>query len=148
MSNPFEMEEVPLLRGTGKPFDYEGRRKLYGYNGGRSSYFAMKSYVSDGLDGGVVIPLPDGNLFFLGIRTSIIQMAADQRLEMLMNNNELSGPVKKKISCIVNKNTEWGARVLERVGKKEMSGGNYVRFEATGTIHYSESGILFGVLPI
>jgi hypothetical protein len=75
-------------------------------------------------------------------------MAADQRLEMLMNNNELSGPVKKKISCIVNKNTEWGARVLERVGKKEMSGGNYVRFEATGTIHYSESGILFGVLPI
>lgn len=149
MSNPFELEGVPLLRGTGKPYDYEGRTNLFGFNGGRSSYFAMKSFVTDGPDGGVVIPLPDGNLFFLGIRTSIIQMAADQRLEMLMNNKEPFGPVKKKISCIVNKNTEWGARVLERVGKSEVSSrSNYVRFDATGTIHYSESGVLFGVLPI
>lgn len=148
MANPFELEGVDILRGNGKHFDIEGRANLFGYNDGRSSFFAMKSYVTDGPDGGVVIPLPNGNLFFLGIRTSILQMAADQRLEMLMNNKELSGPVKKTISCIVNKNTPWGASVLERLGRTEETKSSHVRFNASGTIHYSESGVLFGVLPI
>lgn len=148
VSNPFDLEGVELLRGNGKPFDIEGRDSRFGYNDGRSSFYAMKSYVTDGPDGGVVVPLPNGDLFFLGIRTSIIQMAADQKLEELMNNREPSGTVKKSISCVVNKNTSWGAQVLDRLGKTEETKTNHVRFTLNGTIHYAESGELFGVLPI
>src|ERR1700722_4632714 len=77
LANPFELENVPLLRGSGREFEFT---PVGSSPGNHSSFFLTKSRISDGPAGGVVVPLPSRDLFFLGIRQNLLEQAARQQL--------------------------------------------------------------------
>jgi hypothetical protein len=63
LSNPFLLDGVPLLKGNGNRYDFTA--SITGF-GGHSSLFASKSKISDGPAGGIITPLPNGDLRDLG----------------------------------------------------------------------------------
>lgn len=144
LPNPLMLDGVPLVRGNGQPFEFF---PVSGWPGGHSWFFARKSKVTDGPDGGVVVPLPDGNLFFLGLRESLVELAASQQLRQLAEIRSERGPVEKTIQCVLTERSFERLRLPSTVREQARTYGGYVEFELNGTIHYSDGGTLFGVLP-
>jgi hypothetical protein len=144
LPDPFLLDGVPLVKGNGKHFDFP---PIGGMLGGHSAFFATKSRIADGPAGGVSVPLPNGNLFFLGIRETILERAAHQELRRLFDFKTEQGPLRKRVECVVTEKTLSELRLPRRIIERAFRYGPYYTFELAGDIHYSDTGILFGVLP-
>lgn len=145
LPDPFVLEGVPLLRGNGQPFDFT---PIGGMLGGHSSFFSVKSRITDGPAGGVAVPLPGGDLFFLGIRETLLEQAALQKLRAISDFRAERGSLRKTVECVFTRSTFQGLRLPAEITQGARLYGNYVSFNLSGQIHYSTSGILFGVLPV
>ena len=86
LKNPFELDGIPLLGGSGKPFDY-------------NSFMASKSRVIDGPAGGVVVQISDKALFFLGIREKLLEIASNQSFEEIIHYKAKVGTIWKKLNA-------------------------------------------------
>jgi len=145
LEDPFQLNGIPLRKGNGEFFDYDaGAFFLRGH----SSFFANKSRITDGPAGGITIQLPDGNFFLLGIREELLELAANQELDNVLEYKTESGSITKEVVCFFNEgrfrllsNQELLANRAERIR-------GYYSLRVRGRIHYSDSGILYGVLPI
>jgi hypothetical protein len=144
LPDPFILDGVPLLKGNGKPFDFT---PIGGMLGGHASFFAAKSKITDGPAGGVVVPLPNGDLFFLGIRETLLEQAAGQQVWRLTDFKTEHGPMRKTVECVVTERGLSELRLSPNVRERVSRYGGYYTFELEGQIQYSDTGILFGVLP-
>lgn len=144
IENPFALDGVPLRKANGQPFDFP----LVGAGSSRhSSFFSTKSRITDGPAGGVVVPLPNGNLFFLGIMASLIKQAADQNFGALGDSRFDVGAIRKTVQCIVPEGTLNSYDLPPEILQHSYRYGGYRGFELSGEIHYTNSGTMFGVLP-
>ncbi len=145
LPDPFLLDGVPLLKGSGKPFDFT---PIGGMLGEHASFFTSKSKITDGPAGGVVVPLPSGDLFMLGIRETLLEQAAGQQLRRLADYKAEHGPEPKTVECVVTERGLSELRLPSRILEEASKYGGYYTFELAGQIQYSDTGVLFGVLPI
>lgn len=144
LPDPRLLDGVPLLKGNGEPFEYGPMGWMPGQH---SSFFSSKCRITDGPAGGVVVPLPNGNLFFLGIREDLLEQAASQKIDQIANYKAEQGSVRKTVRCMLTmrafKEFKLPSRLIEGASKE----AGYYAFNLEGQIQYSNTGILFGVLP-
>jgi hypothetical protein len=140
LDNPFTLSEIPLIRGDGEPFDFA-------VTAGHSQFFAFKSKVSTGTEGGIVVPLPDGKLFFLGITQALLDQAASQNFQEIIAYRAQSFSAIRTVDCVVSSGRFQAYGLEQSLSNIYTKTGAYVTFSLTGRLFYSNSGIVFGVLP-
>ncbi len=144
LKSPFELDEVPLARGTGESFSIVS---YPGLNGRHSSFMRSKSRVTDGPVGGVVFPLSTRR-FFLGIREDLLVSVANQSFDQIVSYASQVGSSLKTVECTFSagrfRTLDLPSSIVKSVEKK----GNYVYFRLKGTLHYGSHGFVFGVLPV
>jgi hypothetical protein len=144
LPDPLSLDGVPLRKGNGEEFDFT---PIGGILRGHASFFTTKSKITDSQAGGIVVPLPTGHLFFLGIRETLLEEAAKQQMHSIMSYKAESGPLRKKVECVMTQKAFDAMRFPPPNIERTSEEGSYYRFELPGLIHYSDSGILYGVLP-
>ena len=110
------------MKGNGKPFNFT---PINGMRGGHASFFATKSKITDGPAGGVVVPLPNGNLFMLGIRDTLLEQAAHQEVRRLADYKAEHGPMRKTVECVVTERALSELRLPPRVVERASKYGGY-----------------------
>ncbi len=77
-------------------------------------------------------------------------MAASQSFGEIIDYSFPAGIAEKTVECVVSKarfEREFSQYVTLPDRVRKVSGG-YFRFALAGKLHYSQSGLVFGVLPI
>lgn len=145
LPDPYILDGLPLLKGNGENFDFSPQ----GYYGVHSTFFASKAKISDGPSGGVTVTLPDGDLFFLGIREDLLALAARQQFSEILEYKSQVGSMEKEVECVFSAQAFRGLKLSSaaRSNLRPYRDG-YYHFSLKGEIHYADSGILFGVLPL
>ena len=145
LKDPFELDGVPLLRGTGEPFDIEP----YGIGNWRhSTFMASKSRVTDGPAGGVVIQLSERELFFFGIRENLLVMAANQKFGELTRYKAEVDSMRKTVECTFSAGRYPSLDLPPSIANSATKKGGYVHFPLSGKLNYSPEGLVFGILPL
>lgn len=143
LRNPFELDEVALLRGNASEFDITP----YGiFNWHHSSFMMAKSRVTDGPAGGVVLQLSEQELFFLGIREDLLVMAADQSFEKITDYKAEAGTEKKTVDCTFSIGRYHALGLPPSIKQSAEKAGGYYHFPLSGDLNYSPEGLVFGVL--
>jgi len=144
ITEPYELDSVPLVRGTGEPFEYRfiGTRAIH------STFFANKSKVTDGPAGGVVIELRRGMLAFVGIREELVDLAARQEFAEILSYEREAGIVRKSIECVFHDSRFRRLSLPPRLAESARGAGTYRSITVSGNLHYSRSGLVFGYLPL
>ena len=139
------LDGVPLLNGEGEPFSYISS----GFNiDGRCSFFASKSYITDGPAGGVVLRLSDQYLLFLGIREDLIFQAVEQKFKEIIAYKADSASIDKTVRCVISKGRYEELELPETIQENVRKKGEYRVFDLKGQLHYSKGGIVFGFLLV
>jgi len=145
LKDPFELDGVPLLRGTSEPFDIEP----YGMGNWRhSTFMASKSRVTDGPAGGVVIQLSARELFFIGIREDLLMMAAKQGFDEITRYTAEVGSMEKTVECTISAGRFRSFDLPASIANSVTLTGGYVYFPLSGNLNYSPEGLVFGILPL
>ncbi len=145
LNNPFKLNDVPLLRGTGEPFciqPYEIR------TGCHSFFMASKSRVTDGPAGGVVVQLSERELFFVGIREELLVIAANQQFEELIQYKAPVASMSKTIDCTFSAGRYSRLVLPPSIRNSSRIIGGYAHFSLSGKLNYSPEGLVFGILPL
>ena len=103
--------------------------------------------MSDGPAGGVVISLESGDLFFLGIRESLLDDMARQSLKKIATYQTGRGSEQKSVECNFSEGSFRKLRIPLELKSRARQYGSYFYFRVSGWVHYSDSGVVFGVLP-
>lgn len=145
IGDSYELDGVPLLRGSGEPFAFEP----YGLSHwGHSSFMATKSRVTNGPAGGVVIQLSRRLLFLFGIRESLLTIAADQDFEKILTFNAEVGSTEKTVECTFSERRFTDLDLPASVRESARKSGGYFHFLLSGILNYSREGLVFGILPL
>lgn len=139
------LNNVPLRRGDGTVFS----TAVFSFSGSHNPWLIGKSIVTDGPAGGQVFQMDEKNLFFIGIREHLLVYAVEQSFETILTYKFPSGTVYKTVLCYVPKGRF--EREFSSVSESRIEShisGQYVYFQLKGHLHYSSSGLVFGVLPI
>lgn len=145
LKNPFELDGVPLLRGTSEPFDIES----YGMgHWSHSTFMASKSRVVDRPAGGMVIQLSKRNLFFIGIREELLAIAAKQSFDVISRYKAEVGSIEQTVECTFSLGRYRTLILPASVKADAMKTGGYMRFLLSGKLNYSPGGLVFGILPL
>lgn len=145
LKSPFDLDDVPLERGTGESFEIEP----YGFPGGKhSSFMSSKSRVVDDPSGGVVIQLSDDALFFFGIREELLVKASKQSLEELFHYEARVRTERKVVECKFSRGRFERLTLPASIEEDAEELGGYMQFELSGDLHYSREGLVFGILPL
>jgi len=144
LRDPFELNNVPLRRGNGEPFEFV---PFPGY-GSHSLFLANKSRVSDSPAGGVVLQLSDRALFLAGIREELLVVASEQSFERMNSYQSEAGTAEKVVECVFSQGRFRSLNLPPSISDQAAKVGGYMSFRLKGTIHYSQSGLVFGVLPL
>ena len=145
LKDPFELDSVPLLRGTSEPFDIE---PYNAFTWRHSAFMSSKSRVMDGPAGGVVIQLSERALFFFGIRENLLNMAANQSFEEITNYKSESASIQKTVECTFSTGRFRRLDLPPSIQEAKSESGGYVYFPLKGILNYSPEGLVFGVLPL
>lgn len=145
LSNPFELDSIPLLKGTGDPFKPISSPFRTDYT---LSFLFGKSHVTDGPTSGVVTQVLDNALFFLGIRNEIAVIATEQNFNSILSNKFFTGVIKKTVNCIIPKNRFKRLDLPNWVREEAKKKGDYVSFKLEGELMYNQDGLVFGILPM
>lgn len=115
-----------------------------------NQWFGSKSVVSDGPAGGHVFAVNDQVLLFLGIREDLVALAALQDFRAISEYTFPAGTVPKTVECAVPAASfrRDFAQFMKLPRYERTTDGGYIRFSLEGHLHYCQSGLVFGVLPI
>lgn len=140
------LDGVVLRTGSNAEFSPE----TYDQIGTHNPWFGSKSVVSDGPAGGHVFAVDDRVLLFIGIREQLVALASLQDFQAIAEYTFPPGTVEKAVECAVPaaRFRRDFARFMEVPGQERRSEAGYVRFSLSGHLHYCQSGLVFGVLPI
>lgn len=145
LSNPFELDNHPLLKATGEPFDLvetPDKRDL------TLSFLVNKSRVTDGPSSGIVVKISQNDFFYLGIQDEIAIMASKQNFTDIMKYQNEPGIVSKRVRCILRSSVFERLILPEWFKKKVEKKDNHVFFQLDGRLNYSPEGLVYGILPI
>ncbi len=145
LSDPLLLDDVPLLGGRGEPLAFN---RIGGTQVDYSSFFASKSRITDGPAGGITLQLPNDDLFFIGVREALVEMAAGQQLTRIAEFKTESGSMRKTVRCVFPIGAYRRLRLPSHIEERVSKSGKYFWFEMSGEIYHSDTGILFGVLPL
>ena len=140
LSNPFELNGIPLLRGNGEPFAYPTSSPFSPH----STFFSGKTRVTDGPAGGIALQVRRDMLAFLGIRQDLVTLAASQSFGDVLSYEATPGTLKKRVEFVFH-NSRFRAMQLPPavVGLARRSGA-YWHFTVEGNTQYNRSGLVFG----
>lgn len=144
MNDPFELDQVPLLRGSGEPFYFTP----YDTTGQHTPFLLRKSRIVDGPAGGIVMQLPNENFYLLGIQEQLLVTGAEQSFSDIMTLRLEAGTIEKTVRCVFTPTRFRRLRLPDAVRSTAQVEDRLAAFELTGPIHYSRSGLVFGELPI
>ncbi len=144
LGNPFELSGVPLRRGNGERFEFAplGPSRVH------STFLASKSRITDGPAGGVVVQLSNRALFLVGIREDLVMLASEQVFERITTYKSEPATIEKSVECVFSKGRFRSLRLPESIIRRTTGSGAYSAFSLPGRIHYSPSGLVFGLLRL
>jgi len=145
MTNPFELDGLPLRKGNNEPFAFEvfdNRSQRH------SSFMSNKSVVIDGPAGGLVLQPSHESLFMLGIQEKLLNIASDQNFQEIGNYTIQVGTYNKKVRCTFSEGRFHHLDLPASIESSAKTRGGYVSFELSGQLHYSQEGLVFGELPL
>jgi hypothetical protein len=145
LRDPFELDSVPILRGTGEPFGYEPFSRS---NWRHSSFMWSKSRVTDEPVGGVVVQLSERELFFIGVREELLLMASNQNFEDVASYKTEIESRRLRVECMFSAGRFRNLDLPASVKQTATTTGAYVHFPLSGTLNFSREGFVFGVLPL
>jgi hypothetical protein len=140
------LNRVPLMSGRREPFSMWPTRS----GGLHAAFFASKSVVSDGPAGGQVFVADEHNLFFVGMRQDLLQYVAAQDFAAIHDYAFPATSLEKTVRCRVpvgrfRREFFWQFAFPESIAKSRQA---YVEFSLSGHLHYCQSGLVIGVLPV
>ncbi|MDR4496463.1 MAG: hypothetical protein MRK02_00820 [Candidatus Scalindua sp.] len=145
LSNPFELDNVPLLKGTGEPFEPILSPSGTGYT---LSFLLGKSHVTDGPSSGIVVKISDDSLFFLAIRDEIAVLAAQQDFKRILSYKTQTDIINKTVNCIFHKNRFERIMLPGSIIESAKKSGAYFSLLIDGELFYNRDGLVFGSLPM
>jgi hypothetical protein len=141
LADPFVLANVPLLRDDNEPYEIPPFDSM----GRRSGLPGTLCQVTDGPAVGTLLRLTRGELLFLGVQRKLYEMAAEQNFAEILSYRETHGSVEKRVHCVLPRGRAQRMH-LERLHETSRGPSAYVRFAATGVLHYSPGGAVFGVV--
>ena len=139
--DPFEFTGLPLVRGTGEPFEV-GRPAA---SRSEMGMFLNLCRIMDGSGVGTLLRLSATRLMFIGIRPEVYEMAATQNFETVMSYRGVGQSNVRQIECVLPRGRAREMGLLDVLDRKEHK-EDYVHFRASGLIHYSEGSVVFGTV--
>jgi hypothetical protein len=139
------LEGIPLLKGTGEPFEIIPTPDAFGRTLG---FLMYKSRVTDGPSCGIITRISKNALFFLGIRDELAVLAAKQNFTEIFEYNSSISTTHKTVQCVLHKRRYERLKLPEWIAKEASQSGDYVLFKIRGELMYSQEGLVFGILPI
>lgn len=144
LADPFELDGVPLLRGSDEPYDFA--EDLQGRLASQAPFFATKSTVVGERSGGVLLPLRDGALLFAGIRGELLDPLVKQDFDALSTARHTRERSEKIIECLLPEKRFQSIGFPSTILEGAKKSGGYYSFRLPSIIQYSDSGILFGLV--
>ena len=144
LANPFELNNIPLMKGNGEPFEIIPTPTGLGET---VSFLLGKSRVTDGPHSGIVTKVSDGHLFFLGIQDEIAVLGAKQDFESITTYKALTGSMLKKVQCVFHKKRFKRLKLPNWIKEESKKSGDYLSFNLKGKLMYNQDGLVFGILP-
>ena len=137
---------VPLRTATNKQFPAE----TYGFGQSHNPWFISKSVVADGPAGGHVYILNNQTLLFIAIREQLVTYAVTQDFAEIQKYSFKAATLRKTVDCSVSPGRfqKKFSPVMALPPKDIASRESYIRFSLVGDLHYCQSGLIIGVLPI
>ena len=144
IQNPFELDNSPLKKVNGDEFNFPP----FLFLDREFSFFSNKSHVTDGPAGGIILKISEKELFFLGMQEDLISLASQQNFIDIMNFDFPYGTVEKTIECNISRSrfSDMNLILPDSIQLKRKK--DYIKLNLKGEIHYSSSGLVFGILPI
>jgi len=140
------LDRLPLRKGNGSVYSVETFDTAFRHN----PWFAGKSVVSDGPAGGQVFPLDKSHLLLIGMREELVVHAVQQDFQAIQKYSFSAGTVGKWVECVVPAGrfrSEFD-QLMQIPDNLRESSPAYVRFRMRGHLHYTQSGLVLGILPI
>jgi hypothetical protein len=141
MGDPNELDRIPLRRANGEPFEVPPYTRF----GTPPSMFARMCRVTDGPAVGTLVRSSNGTLYFAGVQRTLYELAANQDFSTILEYREAGGSAVKRIECVIPKGRAKRMGLADLSDRRGSSSG-YVRFFASSLLHYSQGGIVFGVI--
>lgn len=149
LPDPFIFNNVPLRDKTGKIFRYNLPFIPFPGFPLLSGFFSRKSRIIGSPAGGIVVQLSNDELFFIGIFQELITMSINQNFtELLTYIHKSPATVKKTVECVVNHHEFKNLRLPPFISEQFDEKKKILKFYLSGHIHYSSSGLVFGILPL
>jgi hypothetical protein len=142
LRDPYELNNVPLGRPDGEPFAIQFS------DAGHAKFFATRSRVQGGPAGGIVMPIHRNALMFVGFRSDLLILAAEQNFEQLTTYSAETALLPKRVACMVPAGEFSRFDIADGDLSNVSSSGGYVHFQLSGWLNYSREGLVFGFLPI
>lgn len=134
----------PLSRATGEKLPLSG----FDYSTGRHlGFFVNKSRVVDGPAGGKVLKIAENSLFLFGIRDDLVNMAIQQDFGQVLQYKAEVGSVFKTVEYIFTEDSFRKMSLAPGILEASEVKDGLVTFRLEGQLHYSQEGLVFGVLP-
>lgn len=141
LSDPFELDGVPLIRGSGEPFITDSGLASW-------SFWLNKSAVGEG-SGGVVVQLTKDALMFLGIRRELLALAIDQAFPAILKYEyEAKTSADGLVKCVFSDSRFKSLQLPSSLAAFRNRQAGYSSFVLPGSVHYSHSGLVIAVLPL
>lgn len=139
-----ELNEIPLKRVNGDLFDFS----LNSLTDQNTSFFANKSKIINGSGGGITLKISEKTFFFLGIQEELLTIAAKQNFELITKQKFEAMTQDDEVDCYFDLDNfkRLGSDILLSI--KPTIFKHHVRFNLKGQLHYSSSGIIFGLLTV
>lgn len=144
IKDPFELNNIPLVRGDGEQFNLS---PYHPYDI-HSRFVATRSKVVDGPAAGNVVQLSTNRLMFIGIREYLLELAERQSFEEILNYHEEIGSIVKKVECVIPKSYYQKMDLPNFIRDSARENNGYIGFELEGMLNYNSSGLVYGILPL
>jgi hypothetical protein len=140
------LDRVPLRKGNGDEYS----TATFDTTGRHNPWFSGKSIVIDGPAGGQVFVADRTKLLLLAIRERLIVLAATQNFSEIGEYQFPAAILEKSVQCVIpsGRFEQEFERIMSIPAEAHSRTGGYVRFVLSGRLSYSQSGFVFGVLPI
>lgn len=139
------LNRIPLMASSGKPLDEAD----IGSPSQRQRWLAGKSTVVGDTVGGQVVNIDHTRMLFIGVRTELISIAVQQDHDRVSTYKFHAGSASKTVECVFPKaRFKRDLAFLDIPPAAFNASSTYIWFRLYGHLHYCESGLVFGVLPI
>jgi len=140
----FVLDELPLRKGNDQPFTFDFNYQ----NRGHSSFMANKSQVIGEPAGGLVVQPFKNSLFMLGFQEELLNVASSQKFETILRYKTEVESKDETVECKFSAGWFQNLNLPPSIINDAKSDGGYHTFNLTGRLHYSQEGLVFGVLPL